>query len=348
MSRERAMNKRGKNEMPIPILFIGIAAATGMTGLGKTVKAGFDQHKANVLNDNSNARIEAAAQRLDTIRRQCGTALEELGREKMFVLNQSMHQFLESFSRIKNVDFTDSAGLAELKKLHIDKKEFESLAAMNKFAGSLAAGGAAGVAGGAVTALGAYGAAATFATASTGTAISTLSGAAASNATLAFFGGGSLASGGLGMAGGTAVLGGLVAGPALLVMGLITGAQAGKSLENAKINAAQTTEYCEQLETGAVQCVAIRRRTMLFYSLLAQLDSFFLPQIYELERIVKTAGTDYSLYSAEEKGIIARAAAIAVTIKSVLDTPILSENGELTKESKDLVDHVKKRLPAAS
>ena len=45
--------------------------------------------------------------------------------------------------------------------------------------------------------------------ASTGTSIASLSGAAATNATLAFFGGGSLAAGGLGMAGGTAVLGGL-------------------------------------------------------------------------------------------------------------------------------------------
>lgn len=59
------------------------------------------------------------------------------------------------------------------------------------------------------------------ATASTGTAISTLSGVAATNATLAWFGGGSLATGGLGMAGGTAVLGGLVAVPAIIIIGLI-------------------------------------------------------------------------------------------------------------------------------
>ena len=57
--------------------------------------------------------------------------------------------------------------------------------------------------------------------ASTGTAISSLSGAAATNATLAWFGGGSLATGGLGMAGGTAVLGGIVAIPAVLITGLI-------------------------------------------------------------------------------------------------------------------------------
>lgn len=72
-----------------------------------------------------------------------------------------------------------------------------------------------------------------------GTAISALSGVAASNATLAFFGGGSLAAGGLGMAGGAAVLGGLVAGPALLVMGVIIGAKGGKNLEEAKTQSAE-------------------------------------------------------------------------------------------------------------
>lgn len=51
--------------------------------------------------------------------------------------------------------------------------------------------------------------------ASTGTALSSLTGAAYWNATLAAFGGGSLATGGLGIAGGTVVLGGLVALPAL-------------------------------------------------------------------------------------------------------------------------------------
>ena len=48
---------------------------------------------------------------------------------------------------------------------------------------------------------------ASFGTASTGTAISTLSGAVATKATLAWLGGGALAAGGLGVAGGVVVLG---------------------------------------------------------------------------------------------------------------------------------------------
>ena len=36
--------------MPLPILFIGAAAATGMLGAGKTVKAITDNSKANEIN----------------------------------------------------------------------------------------------------------------------------------------------------------------------------------------------------------------------------------------------------------------------------------------------------------
>lgn len=67
----------------------------------------------------------------------------------------------------------------------------------------------AGTAVGAAWAAGAFTLVGTFGTASTGVAISSLSGAAATTSTLAALGGGSLASGGLGMLGGMCALGGI-------------------------------------------------------------------------------------------------------------------------------------------
>lgn len=78
-------------------------------------------------------------------------------------------------------------------------------------------GAGAGAAGGAALGVGAFTAAATFGTASTGTAISALSGIAATNATWAFLGGGALAAGGAGIAGGMAVVASVVAAPVALV-----------------------------------------------------------------------------------------------------------------------------------
>ena len=244
------------------------------------------------------------------------------------------------FQKIKNVDFKDSEGLDELKKMHIDEQDFVEMRSLVNFAGSLAGGAVAGTAGGALAAFGAYGAAQALAFASTGTAISALSGAAATNATLAFFGGGSLAAGGLGMAGGTAVLGGLVAGPALMVMGLVAGNAAKKNLEKAYTNKAEAIQIASQLNVAGLQCETIRRRTYMFYNLLARLDTYFLPLIYKMEDIVVNEGEDYRAYSTDSKKVIASCASVAVSVKTVLDTPLLTDDGLLTDESESTATNI--------
>ena len=323
--------------MPLPVLFIGAAAATGVFGAGKTVKAGIDAVNANNINKSANEIVESSTKVLNVQRLACGNSLSHLGSEKLFVLNTSMTQFLDTFTKIKNVDFKETEGLDELHRLHVDEKDFAEMKTMVNFAGSLAGGAIAGTAGGALTAFGAYGAAQALACASTGTAIAALHGVAATNATLAFFGGGSLAAGGLGMAGGTAILGGLVAGPALLVMGLVAGNAAKKNLEKAYTNKAEAIQIASQLNTASLQCETIRRRTYMFYNLLARLDTYFLPLIYRMEDIVKAEGNDYRAYSESSKKTIASCVSVAVSVKSVLDTPLLTDDGLLTEESEDAV-----------
>ena len=330
--------------MPLPLLFIGIAAAAGSTGIMKTIKAGVDTSKAKHVNQSANDLVESASDLLNRQRLVCGKALERLGEEKLYVLSSTVTSFLETFTKIKNVDFRDSAGLEELRKMHIDSADFDEMQSLVSFAGSIAGGAAAGTAGGALIAFGAYGAAQILASASTGTAIASLSGAAATNATLAFFGGGSLAAGGLGMAGGAAVLGGLVAGPALLVLGLVAGHAAKKNLDKAYTNQAEAIQIAANLETASAQCAAIRRRTYMFYNLLARLDSYFLPLVYRMEDIVKEEGEDYRQYQPDSKKAIASCAALAVTIKSVLDTPILTDDGLLTEESEATLDSVQNSI----
>lgn len=326
--------------MPLPLLFIGIAAATGTFGVGSTIKAGIDANTAKLVNKSANEIVQQATDWVNAQRLACGRSLTQLGEEKLFVLSSSMTEFLDCFQKIKNVDFKDTEGLDELKKMHIDEQDFVEMRSLVNFAGSLAGGAVAGTAGGALAAFGAYGAAQALAFASTGTAISALSGAAATNATLAFFGGGSLAAGGLGMAGGTAVLGGLVAGPALMVMGLVAGGVAKKNLDKAYTNKAEAIQIASQLNVAGLQCETIRRRTYMFYNLLARLDTYFLPLIYKMEDIVANEGEDYRAYSADAKKVIASCASVAVSVKSVLDTPLLTDDGLLTDESEGTATNI--------
>lgn len=326
--------------MALPLLFIGVAAATGSFGVGSTIKAGVDANKAKNLNQTANEIVQNSTEWLNAQRLACGNSLTQLGKEKVYILNSTIARFLDSFQQIKNVDFKESEGLEELQKFHLDENTFTEMQSLTKFAGFIAEGAIAGTAGGALAGFGAYSAAQALAVASTGTTISSLSGAAATNATLAFFGGGSIAAGGGGIAAGTVILGGLVAGPALMVLGLVTGSVAKKNLNKAHTNMAEAVQTAAQLNEAGLQCETIRRRTYMFYNLLARLDAYFLPFICKMENIVKNEGYDYQKYSKEAQGIISSCVSIAVSVKAVLDTPLLTDDGLLTDESEETIANI--------
>ena len=124
--------------MPLPLLFIGVAAATGTFGVGSTIKAGIDANKAKLINKNATEIVQESSEWLNAQRLACGRSLSQLGEEKLYVLSSSITQFLDAFQKIKNVDFKDTEGLEELKKFHIDEKDFVEMHTLVNVAGSLA------------------------------------------------------------------------------------------------------------------------------------------------------------------------------------------------------------------
>ena len=83
------------------LLFIGAAAATTATGgfgIYKTAKAGIDAHQANKLNVSANELVETSTKELNDQRAACGNSLSRLGEEKIYVLNSTMSNFLDTFS----------------------------------------------------------------------------------------------------------------------------------------------------------------------------------------------------------------------------------------------------------
>ncbi len=328
--------------MALPLLFIGIAAATGVAGAGATAKAATDNIRANQINTKANKDVDKANNLLEYHREVVSKSLNNLGELKINILSENIMDFVKTFEQIKNIDFTSSVGLDELNDLHIDQNYFKELKKLGNFALEIAGGSAAGIAGGVLTAFGAYNAVMALGAASTGTAIASLSGAAATNATLAFLGGGALSAGGLGMAGGTMVLGGLVAGPALLIMGIITETNAQKKVDNALANEAKAKEIVESLNAAIVECQGIRRRANMFYNLLVHLDTYFLPQIWAMEEIINNEGTNYKKYKTESKKAIMAVASTAASIKAILDTPILNNDGALTDESRLIEEKISK------
>lgn len=333
--------------MPLPLLIpIIITAGSTLFGVGKGVKAAKDTSKANDLNQKANQIVEKAKFRLETSRKRTKGALESLGRKKIHVLEVPMARFVDLFGMLKNVKLENSAGLEELGKLHFDKADFKQLQQMSRMASSMTGGLLGGTVAGGVAAFGAYGATTMFAAASTGTAISALSGVAATNATLAWLGGGALAAGGLGVAGGMMVLGGLVAGPALAVLGLVAGGKAAANLDKARSNLAEARKIEAQLDVLLSASEAIGRRASLFEEAFNRLEEFLNPLLDGLKAIIREEGTNWKSLSEESRKQIAVLAALAKSTKTLLDTPILDTNGNLTRESGEILGLATKQLPA--
>jgi hypothetical protein len=138
------------------------------------------------------------------------------------------------------------------------------------------------IAGGAL-AVGAWSLVTLFGSASTGTAIAGLSGVAATNATLAWFGGGALAAGGTGVAGGMTVLGGIVAIPLVYVAAKSAHKKA-KNFEDANMKVEDAiVDIRGRLETlpSILEHVEARRRET------ERLCSNVVAKIVELKRVIR-------------------------------------------------------------
>lgn len=143
-------------------------------------------------------------------------------------------------------------------------------------------------------------------TASTGTAISSLSGAAATNATLAWLGGGALAAGGGGMALGSAILGGMTLGPALLVGGWLLAGQGEEALTQAR-------QYAAQVQVAIVQMEA--------YIHLLQTD--VQPRIQELMALVQQLEQSGQQALDQDAVVFQQAVLLVKGLVELLQSPLL-------------------------
>ncbi|GAA4260429.1 hypothetical protein GCM10022255_089060 [Dactylosporangium darangshiense] len=169
-----------------------------------------------------------------------------------------------------------------------------------------------------------------FASASTGTAISSLSGVAAQNATLAWLGGGSLASGGGGVAVGGAVLGLVTIVPALLVGGMTMGVVGARTKTKARGFAATVDVEVERIGLVREMLGATERRIEELRVLLGRMTERASRALDVLELLA----FDPDVHARE----FLRAYQLVTAIKEVLNTPVLDpESGELAEASVEIL-----------
>lgn len=292
--------------MPLPIWLIpvalkGAAVVAGATGVGAAAHGAKKMKDANDTMKAAQSRHERNMVRLEKENGTTSKDMDKLGMLELEILH-SFSEFSDVFEQIKNRPTfeTYSKNGVTLPKYDGEKIKEVSVGAGVLLgglggAGLGAAGGfaAAGATTAAVMALG---------TASTGTAIASLSGVAATNATLALLGGGTLAAGGGGMVAGAAALGAATLGVGLLVGGIIFSFTGGKLSDKADEAWEQMKKAEDKINTICNYLIDLHSTSNKYYEALFKANVIYERHLKKLKNTVtKLEHTDWNTFTSEEK-----------------------------------------------
>lgn len=329
----------------IPLIILGGMA---LYGAGKALVAVSDQSDASDINTSAENLIYNAKNTVEAQRENTEKVLQDYGNRKLRAFNGPIADFINNFGQLKNVEISDSPELDKLQLGDFSEKSLEDLKTDYQLLMDSGLGLGAGLGSGAALAFGAYNGTMLLATASTGTAISGLSGVAATNATLAWLGGGTLAAGGGGVAMGTMVLGGIVAAPALLIFGHILGSKAETALANAHANMEVAQTHHEEAKLLTKTLASIQNVTELANDTFSKITTHLRRSVRELNAVINTHGVDFATFSPESRETVFKSVKYAQLIKVMIDTPILDENGSLVLSTKKRAQEVNALLEQES
>lgn len=290
--------------MPLPFILGAAAAAAGAAGIGGAIHGGAKMKKANDLMKQANSEHQANQKRFEKQNTQTTKAMDQLGELELEI----MHSFSKFSNIIENIqDRPDFKGYQK-GDVSIPTYTQEDLKKVYMGAGVLLGGlgGAAmGTAGGFAAAGATTAAVMALGTASTGTAIASLSGVAATNATLAALGGGAIAAGGGGMALGTTILGATTLGMGILVGGIIfsvTGSKLSSKAEEAYAQMKKAEKEINSICTYLSTLMQVRKK---FETSLKDVYTVYQKHLDQLATIVILNGkTNWADFTEAEQTLV--------------------------------------------
>ncbi len=295
--------------MALPFILAGAALLAGGIGVKKGIDAKEDFDRAERIGRRAKRNHEDAIESLESEREKTNQSFQDLGRLKVSIFSDQIKYLVDEIKKRKKAKSKMTGFEQMVEELNLPQMEKMVLGSLD-----IEKGLASGAASGALMGLGAYGSVGMLASASTGTAIASLSGAAATNATLAWLGGGSLAAGGFGMAGGMVVLGGLVAGPAIAITGFVMASKAEEALTKARDYESEVDQAIEKINSMEIVLKGLQANAWEMSMTLTKLAKYFDECKPDVE--------------SNEQGAFERLLKCGSALKSVLDTPIMEKNGE--------------------
>lgn len=314
--------------MSISILLLGASALAGAAGVGGIAKGGSQVLKANSTMKELQVQHQQNLARLEKRNKECVRDMDKLGRKELEIL-KSFQEFSTVFEKIKN-----RPEFAKIQKQDIclpqyDGEELKKASVgANTLLGGLG-GAAAGTAGGFAASGAATAVVMALGTASTGVPIASLSGAAATNATLAALGGGSLAAGGGGMALGTTVLGAATLGVGLLIGGVIFGITGGKISSDAKKAQKEIEKETQQTEEICNYLLDLQGTANRYGRKLDEVGSMYHEHMEKLKWMVVMQGrADWDWYTEPEKQLVNNTALLVKLLYDMCKVELVQKSEE--------------------
>jgi len=283
----------------LPIILLGGAALAAVTGL----KKGYDAWKKNGEIDKLLKALKEGDEKTKKDLLEAKNKVEVVAEETKIIMKEvygeKIPYLYDLISSIKNIEGSiESKDLKANVELDLGKVKIE-LADLKSIVLTTGTTLVSGVAAGVASNIGITSLVMSIGTASTGTAISSLSGAAATNAFLAFLGGGSLAAGGGGIALGSIVLGGVTIAPAILIGGFVMDKIMEGKLEDVKQELVKAEQVFLAREEGTKLYTKLAYLIELYSNLITTFRQIVDKEIHRVKSIIEKYGHDAYNYDKE-------------------------------------------------
>lgn len=314
--------------MPIPLIAIVVLGGAAASGAAAGLKGLYDMAEAKKTARRAQAHYEDALARYEDLESKTGEVVRSYGDYQLGVVGTTLDAWVSWLQanerKVRRLEHVVVDGV-EVKIPDLPSLKLRVVEAKGLLSGAASA---------AVSAVAAQQAALigvrAFALAGTGVAISSLSGAAAESATLAWLGGGTIAAGGGGVAAGTIVLSGIAVAPAVLVGGITLAVQGDKARTQAERYRSDTNVAVEEMESNSQLLDRLARRVVELSHVVGRLDEEAVRSLHSLAAL----DFDPPIHAAQFQ----QTALLMRALAEVLDTPLIDGDGLISRASANIIE----------
>ena len=329
--------------MPLPIALAIAAGVAGLTGVGSGIHGAKKMKDANDTLKAAEARHNRNIAKFEQTSDKANNKMDELGKLELEILS-GFEKFSDTIEKIQNRPQFKEYKIEGVKLPEYDKEELKKVSiGAGVLLGGLG-GAAVGTAGGFAAAGATTSAVMALGTASTGTAIASLSGAAATNATLAALGGGAMSVGGGGVALGTTMLSATTLGVGLLVGGVIFNIVGGSMSNKADEAWSQMKKAEGTIETICTYLNKLRTTANKYIDSLKKVNEKYQESFQTISNVVNVQHkVDWNEFTEEEKidlqntvllvGLLYKMCKVKLVNKAENDNEINTVNTKVVNET---------------